>query len=73
MSRKQLFVDWNTLNQLIHNKDKKVIVMPGNKLWDDAGNHNSTVLVPDWADNNLFGDIEAIFDQQVQDSRDRVV
>lgn len=73
MSRKQLFVDWNTLNQLIHNKDKKVIVMPGNQLWDEAGNYSNRVLVPEWADNNLLHDIEAVFDKQVSDSRDRVV
>lgn len=69
MSRKKLFVDWNTLNQLIQNKDKKAIVMPGNQLWDDA----KCIMVPKWVDDNLLHDIDIIFNQQVNDSRDRFV
>lgn len=73
MSRKQLFVDWKALNQLIQNKEKKVITMPGNQLWDDYGNYADRIIVPKWADNGLLDDIEEVFDQQINNSRDRIV
>ncbi len=74
MSRKQLFVDWSTINQLMHNKDKKVIAMPEIKLWNDPNNNNNAnhILVPGWINDNLLHDIEHILKQQVDNSRDRI-
>lgn len=74
MSRKQMFVDWKSLNQLIQNKEKKVIVMPGNQLWDDYGNYAANqIIVPKWADDKLLTDIEEIIHQQINNSHDRIV
>jgi hypothetical protein len=72
MSRKQLFVDWNTLNQLIYNKDNKVIAMPANELWDNAGNQQKHIFVPGWADNDLLSNIEEIVSERAKDSRERM-
>lgn len=76
MSRKQLFVDWNTLNQLIQAKDKKAIVMPGENLWDNeyaAEFGEKKLATPDWANPKLVQDIDAEFDQQMVNARDKMI
>lgn len=72
MSRKQLFIDWNTLNQLINAKEKKAIVMPSDNFWSDI-EAPSAKLVPEWADHQLLADIEGVFDAEVANARDKLV
>jgi hypothetical protein len=75
MSRKQLYVDWETLNRLIQAKNKKkaTLAMPGN-IWYDGGPQEIEVpAAPAWADEQLLQDIQRVFEEEQQNAREKVV
>jgi hypothetical protein len=70
MSRKQLYVDWDTLNKLIKAKDKKAFAMPDQLAYQPIIAQPAALM--QWADDVLADDLAGIFTTEAANAKDKV-
>jgi len=73
MSRKQVYVDWESLNKLIRAKNqKKAIVMP-NEGWYEPNDGLELPNAPEWAQQaNLLDGLEGLLEEESLNAKEKV-
>jgi len=74
MSRKQLYVDWETLNKLIKAKDqkKKAIVMPDQAWYNPEPPEIEVPNAPWVEENQLLDGLQKLLEEESGNARDKV-
>jgi hypothetical protein len=67
--KKQVYVDWDTLNKIIQAR-KKALIMPETPWYQDGGDAHG---VPPWSNEALMADIPAVVSKEIENTKDKAM